>query len=144
MAEKETEISARWKGRLGFEAVNAQGVSVRMDPPSEKAYLTPMEMVLMALAGCTGMDVASILEKKRQRVESMDIRVHGTRAEDHPRVYTQIELEYVLAGADLSAEAVARAIGLSMDKYCSVGGMLARSAPIRTSFRIVAGKEGSA
>jgi putative redox protein len=143
MAGEKTEISAHWKGGLGFEAVNAQGVSVRMDPPSEEAYLTPMELVLMALAGCSGMDVASILEKKRQRVESMEIRVSGTRAEDHPRVYTEIELEYVLAGPGLSAEAAARAIELSMQKYCSVGGMLAHSVPIRTSFRIVAGKEGS-
>jgi len=142
MAGTETEITAHWKGGLGFEAVNAQGISIRMDPPSESAFLTPMELVLMALAGCTGMDVADILRKKRQRLESMEIRVRGTRTEDHPRVYTGIELEYVLAGADLTPEAVARSIELSMDKYCSVGGMLARSASIRTSFRIVAGKEG--
>jgi putative redox protein len=143
MAGQQTEISARWKGGLGFEAVNAQGVSVRMDPPSGEAFLTPMELVLMALAGCTGMDVADILRKKKQAVKSMEIRVRGTRAEDHPRVFTGIELEYVLTGADLIPEAIARAIELSMKKYCSVGGMLAPSVPIRTSFRIVAGKEGA-
>jgi putative redox protein len=141
MPGQTTEINARWKSGLGFEAVNAQGVPVRMDSPSENPYLTPMELVLMALAGCTGMDVADILRKKRQQVDSMDIRVRGTRAEDHPRVYTAIELEYVVSGTDVSEEAVARSIELSMDKYCSVGAMLAPSVPIKTSFRIVPGRE---
>jgi putative redox protein len=141
VAGQPTEIAARWKGGLGFEAVNGQGVSVRMDQPSDSAFLTPMEMVLMALAGCTGMDVADILRKKRQAPESMEIRVRGTRAENHPRVYTGIEVEYILSGTGLLPEAVARSIELSMTKYCSVGGMLERSVPIRTSFRIVAGKE---
>ena len=141
MPGQTTEITARWKGGLGFEAVNAQGVAVRMDSPSENPYLTPMELVLMALAGCTGMDTADILRKKRQQVESMEVRARGTRAEDHPRVYTAIELEYVVSGADVSEEAVARSIELSMNKYCSVSAMLAPSVPIKTSFRIVPGKE---
>jgi putative redox protein len=143
MAGPPTEITAHWKGGMGFEAENAQGISVRMDPPSDSAYLTPMELVLMALAGCTGMDVADILRKKRQAVESLEIRVRGLRAEDHPRVYTAIELEYILTGAELSPEAVARSIELSTEKYCSVGRMLEGSAPIRTSFRIAAGEAGS-
>ncbi|OGO09828.1 MAG: hypothetical protein A3K46_02990 [Chloroflexi bacterium RBG_13_60_9] len=141
MPDQPTEITARWKGGLGFEAVNAQGVSVRMDSPSENPYLTPMELVLMALAGCTGMDAADILRKKRQEVDSMEIRVRGTRAEDHPRVYAGIEIEYAVSGANLTEEAVARSIELSMTKYCSVGAMLAPSVPIKTSFRIVAGGE---
>jgi putative redox protein len=140
MSEK-TEITARWKGGLGFEAANAKGISVRMDPPADSPSLAPMELLLMALAGCTGMDVASILEKKRQRVESLEIRARGTRAQDHPKVYTEIELEYLFTGAELAPDAVARAIELSTEKYCSVGGMLARSAPIRTTFTIAAGKE---
>jgi putative redox protein len=141
MPGQPTEITARWKGGLGFEAVNAQGVAVRMDSPSDKPYLTPMELVLVALAGCTGMDAADILRKKRQPVESMEIRARGTRAEDHPRVYTAIELEYIVSGTDVSEEAVARSIELSMNKYCSVGAMLAPSVPIKTSFRILPGKE---
>jgi putative redox protein len=144
MAGQQTEISVRWKGGLGFEALNTQGVSVRMDPPSENPYLTPMELVLVALAGCTGMDTADILRKKRQAVESLEIRVRGTRAEDHPRVYTGIDIEYILSGAELAPEAIARSIELSMNKYCSVGAMLAPSVPIRTSFRIAAGKENAA
>jgi putative redox protein len=144
MAEQQTEITAYWRGGLGFEAVNARGVSVRMDPPSDQPYLTPMELVLEALAGCTGMDVADILRKKRQAVEALEIRVRGTRAENHPKVYAAIELEYIVTGGEVSAEAVARAIELSMTKYCSVSKMLSAKAPIRTSYRIVTGKEGSA
>jgi putative redox protein len=141
MTGQPTEITARWKGGLGFEAVNPQGVPVRMDSPSENPYLTPMELVLMALAGCTGMDTADILRKKHEEVKSMEIRVRGTRTEDHPRVYTGIDIEYVVTGVDLSEEAVARSIELSMTKYCSVSAMLAPSVPIKTSYRIVVNGE---
>jgi putative redox protein len=141
MPGQSAEITARWKGGLGFEAVNAQGVSVRMDAHSENPSLTPMELVLMALAGCTGMDTADILRKKRQKVDSMEIRVRGTRTEDHPKVYTGIEVEYVVTGANVDSEAVARSIDLSINKYCSVGAMLTPSVPIRTSFRVIASEE---
>jgi putative redox protein len=144
MAGKETTITAHWKGGMGFETVNAQGITVRMDPPSESAYLTPMELVLMALAGCTGMDVADILRKKRQSVAALEIQARGVRADDHPKVYTEIELVFLLTGDGLAPEAIARAIDLSAEKYCSVGAMLEPAVPIRTSFRIIPGKEGSA
>ncbi len=69
-----------------------------MDSVREGTAPSPMEVLLMALAGCTGMDIVSILEKKRQPADSIEIRVRGTRAEDHPRIYTAIEIEYVLSG----------------------------------------------
>jgi putative redox protein len=143
MSGKTTEITALWKGGLEFEAANTQGASVRMAPPSENPSLAPMELVLIALAGCTGMDTADILRKKRQAVETLEVRVRGTRTEDHPRVYAGIEVEYILSGKDLQEEAVARAIELSTTKYCSVGAMLSPSVPIRTSYRIVPGKEAA-
>ncbi len=141
MARELTEINAQWTGALGFEAKNPQGASIRMDSIPAGAAPTPMELVLMALAGCTGMDVVSILEKKRQPATSIEIHARGKRSEDHPRGYVEIEIEYVLSGAQLSAEAVARAIELSINKYCSVGGMLAKAAALRTSFRIVSGEK---
>jgi putative redox protein len=121
----------------------ACGIAVRMDAPKEGAYLTPMETALMALAGCTGMDVISILGKKRQSVQAMEIRLHGIRAEDHPRVYTGIEVEYVITGANVDPESVARSIELSMTKYCSVSAMFSKTAKIRTSFRILPAEENS-
>lgn len=141
MAEDRMEINARWTGALGFEAKNPQGASIRMDSLAQVAAPSPMQVVLMALAGCTGMDVVSILEKKRQPAESIEIHVRGTRTEDHPRGFTDIEVEFVLSGSQLTAEAVARAIELSISKYCSVGGMLAKAATLRTSFRIVSGEK---
>jgi putative redox protein len=141
VAENRTGITARWMGGMGFDARNPRGVSVRMDSLPEGGAPSPMEVVLMALAGCTGMDVVSVLEKKRQPAESIEIFVSGTRAEDHPRIYTAIDIEYVLSGPLLTAEAVARAIELSIQKYCSVGGMLAKSAALHTSFRIVPGEK---
>ncbi len=139
--ENRKEITARWTGGMGFDARNPSGASVRMDSLPEGGSPSPMEVVLMALAGCTGMDVVSILEKKRQPAESIEISVHGTRAEDHPRIYTAIDIEYVLSGPLLTAEAAARAIELSIQKYCSVGGMLAKAATINTSFRILPGEQ---
>jgi len=144
MNENATEITARWKGGLAFEAVNAQGVVVCMDSPAETPHLTPMELVLVALAGCTGMDVADILRKKRQDPAWMEVRARGTRAAEHPRVYTEIELEYVFGGANVTTEAAARSIELSVGKYCSVYAMLVKSVPIRTSFRIEPGSGGAA
>jgi putative redox protein len=143
VAKDRLEVSARWTGALGFEAKNPAGSSVHMDSLPDGVSPTPMEMVLMALAGCTGMDIVSILEKKRQPAESIEIHVRGMRAEDHPRGFTDIELEYVLSGPRLTAEAAARAIELSIEKYCSVGGMLAKAATLRTSFRIVPGEKAT-
>ena len=137
MADQPTEITARWKSGLGSKPSTRRESRFGWIPPSGNPYVTPMELVLMALAGCTGMDVADIMRKKRQEIAGMEIRIRGTRAEDHPRVYAGIELEYIVSGPSLSEEAVARSIELSMTKYCSVGAMLAPSVPIKTSFRII-------
>jgi len=82
--------------------------------------LRPMEALLVSLGGCTGMDVISILRKKRQHVTRLHINIQGTRAADFPRRFTHIELEYVVRGWDISEQAVARSIELSQTKYCSV------------------------
>jgi putative redox protein len=79
-----------------------------------------MEALLISLGGCTGMDVISILRKKKQRVTRFHINLRGTQAEDFPHRFTRIELEYVVRGWDISDQAVARAIELSQTKYCSV------------------------
>jgi putative redox protein len=144
MAESIVEISAAWKGGMAFEASDSAGARVLLaSPPSAEAGAAPVEILLMALAGCTGMDVISILEKKRQPAKSLEIRVRGKRADEHPRVYTEIELEFILSGEALTPEAVARAIELSETKYCSVGGMLTKAAKIHSSFRIVPAGETS-
>ena len=80
--------------------------------------MLPMEALLASLASCTGMDVISVLRKKRQKVMSFVVNVKGERAQEHPKGYVHIELEFVVGGVDISESAVARAIELSQTKYC--------------------------
>jgi putative redox protein len=92
-----------------------------------------MILVLVALAGCTGMDVISILQKKRQPVTGMEVVVKAEQVEEHPRVYSGFELTYIVRGKGVSRKAVERSVYLSEKKYCSVGAMLEQVAPIQSS-----------
>lgn len=98
---------------------------------------TPMELVLMALGGCTGMDVISILQKMRKDVKDFEINLSAERAQEYPKVFTKIHLEYVIYGSNIDENSVKRAIELSQEKYCGVGAMLKRSGEITYSWRIV-------
>jgi len=117
------------------------GHAVIMDaPPSVGGNNTgpkPMELLLMALGGCTGMDVISILRKKKQSVKRFELNIDGEVAKSHPHRYTAIHIEYVLTGKDISDEAVKRAIQLSLEKYCSVAATLSNSANITHSYKII-------
>jgi putative redox protein len=98
---------------------------------------TPMELVLIGLAGCTAMDVISIMAKKRQPLKSLQVKVEAENADTHPKVYTKIHLEYIAYGEGVSASAFERAIELSEDKYCPANAMLSKTAEISTTYRIV-------
>jgi putative redox protein len=98
---------------------------------------TPMELLLLGLGGCSGMDIISILKKKRQDVSGLDINVTGRNAENYPRKFEEISLEFVIKGRNISEEAVKRAVDLSMTKYCSVKANLECSAKITCAYRIV-------
>ncbi|MGD9029147.1 MAG: OsmC family protein [Anaerolineae bacterium] len=108
------------------------------DEDREESGPTPMRLVLMGLCSCTGMDVISILRKKRQAFTGLQVKASAERAEEHPRVYTQIHLEFVVTGEGVDPGAVERAIELSHTKYCSASAMLGEVAEITTSCRIVA------
>jgi putative redox protein len=115
------------------------GGLVHMDSPASgepPAGASPMELVLMSLAGSSGMDVVSILRKKRQPVDDLEVRVHGTRRDDFPTVFSQIALEYIVHG-DVEPQAIERAIELSRDRYCPVWAMLGHSVLITSSFRVL-------
>lgn len=99
--------------------------------------LRPMELLVIGLGGCAGMDVASILKKKRQNLTGLEINVSGKKAEDYPQKYTEIEVEFLVKGKGLSEEAVKRAIDLSMDKYCSVKATLEAAAGITARYQII-------
>jgi putative redox protein len=98
----------------------------------------PKEMLLVALAGCTGMDVIAILRKKRQAVTDYRVRVVATQSAEHPKVYTQMVVQHIVSGPALDPVAVARAVELSATKYCSVSAMLSAACPLTHEFRIVA------
>lgn len=130
------EITAEWKGGTAFIGRNAAGGEVQMGALEGKPGIGPMELVLVALAGCTGVDIVSILQKKRLNLTDFRLRVRGVRAETYPQVYTDIEVEYLLWGENLPAKDVEQAIHLSEEKYCSVGIMLGKTARIHSTYRI--------
>jgi len=143
-----TENTARaiLSGLMHFDGVAGSGHTVAMDATADVGGTdsgpTPMELPLVALAGCTGMDVISILRKKRQQVIGYEVVVHGIRAEEHPKVYTQITVEHVVTGRNVDPAAVARAIELSETKYCGVSKTLDKTAQIETTYRIIETGEG--
>jgi putative redox protein len=97
---------------------------------------TPKELLLMALAGCTASDVVPILKKKRAPLQKLEIIVKGNEREEHPRIFTDVHVEYVFYGDGLKADDIERAIELSTTKYCSVSAIIRASAPITHSYRI--------
>ncbi len=133
------QATVRWTGGLAFAATAGSGGTVTLDTTPEHggAGPSPMETVLLALGGCTGIDVVSILEKMRAPLEGLEIHVSGERADEHPRVFTRIALEYVFTGRALKPEQVRRAVELSQDRYCSVSAMLRKAAELTYTWRIV-------
>ncbi len=130
----------RVNNKVHLEAKNEQGIVVQMDGSpdigGEDLGARPMQLVLMALGGCTSMDMLSMLKKMREEVISYKVTVNAERATEHPMVFTKIHIHYVLEG-NLKKENVEKAINLSMDKYCSVTHMLKSTAKITHSFEIV-------
>jgi putative redox protein len=131
---------ATWDGNLCFNTTCGSGHTVRMDGKGNITGFSPMELILVGLAGCTGMDVIDILRKKRQDVANLVVNVRGTQSDEHPKVYTHIEIEYVVSGRDIDPHAVDRAISLSQTKYCPASAMLGKGATIQCSYRIETGQ----
>jgi len=134
------EARLKWIDGLQFVGEAPSGHAVLLDGGKEgggaDTAVHPMEMLLLALGGCTGMDVISILRKKKQAVSGFEIRLKGERAPDHPKRFVRIELEFVIRGKDIDEAAVARAISLSYDKYCSVRATLQGTPTIEVRHRI--------
>ena len=130
-------VTVRWKHEgLLFEGVTPNGradLASGLDPAGSGSR--PMELLAMALGGCTAMDVLSILQKMRQPVEAFSVEVGGTRAEEHPKRYTSLEVVYRFKG-DLDEAKVARAIELSETRYCSVEATLRPGVPITSRYEI--------
>jgi len=132
------EIVAEWQGEKTFIGKNDSGGSVQMGEISGVPGISPMELILAGLAGCSGIDVAMILEKKRQQLSDFKVKVRGKRVDTYPMVYDQIEIEYLFWGKGLSEKSLEQAIQLSEEKYCSVSAMFAKTAQINSSYRVLA------
>jgi putative redox protein len=130
-----TEAKTTWIEKQRFAGVATSGHSIIVDGDKATGN-SPMELVLIALCGCTGYDVVSILQKKREPFTSLEVRAAGERAAGPPSVYTEIKLIYRIGGK-VSRKAVEDAVRLSKEKYCSVSAMLEKTAKITAEIEYV-------
>lgn len=134
------DVTLNWQGRMTFEGAGPSGFIQRLDTDQasggDDSGVRPMEMIALGLAGCTAMDVISILSKKKQVVKDFKVEFHADRAQEHPKVFTASVIEYQIYGANVDEAAVLRAIGLSAEKYCPAQAMLSKAFPIRLVYKI--------
>ena len=137
------ECTVRWMGNdagMAFVAETGSGHAVVMDGAPEAGGrnigLRPMEMVLAGTGGCSAFDVVLILKKGRHQVSACDVSLQAERADSDPKVFTRIHLHYRVKGKNLKPDAVARAIELSKEKYCSSSIMIGKTAEITSDFEI--------
>jgi putative redox protein len=126
---------------LQFVGESSSGHAIVMDGDPKvgghNTGLRPMELLLVGLGGCAGMDVISIMKKKKQDVTGLDINVEGQKAENYPKKFTDINIEFIIKGRNISEDALKKSIDLSMNKYCSVKATLEGSAKINYSYKII-------
>jgi putative redox protein len=135
------QASVVWSKGMTFTGTADSGFSVQLgtDPSvgGDDDGFRPMELMAISLAGCTAMDVISILRKKRVDVTGFEVRVNAGRAGEHPKVITDFAIHYIVRGRQIDPTAVERAMELSRTKYCPAQAMLAQVAPITLSYEIV-------
>jgi putative redox protein len=128
------DAKVTWKGRMSFDGVADSGFNIplgaRKEVGGDDDGARPLELLLVGLAGCTAMDVISILQKMRQEVTNFEVKTHADRADDHPKVFTGITIEYIVTGRALDRKSVEQAVELSEKKYCSAQAMLGKTAKI--------------
>ena len=137
MEENWTRIVATWKGDLNFIAENDSGGQVLMGSVGDLQGVGPMQLLLAGLAGCTGMDIVSILRKKKVELVDFKIEIKGLRATTYPMVWTDIKVMYLFWSSSIKNDDIEQAIQLSEEKYCSVSIMLGKTARINSSYRVL-------
>jgi putative redox protein len=134
-----------WKRGLSFEGTADSGFTIPLGTSSDLGGdddgFRPLELMAISLAGCTAMDVISILAKKRQDVTGFEVKVHADRAAEHPKVFTKVLIEYVVSGKNIDQAAVERAVELSETKYCSALAMLKKAVPIEKLITVDSSKQ---
>jgi putative redox protein len=135
------QAQLKWTEGRQFVARAGDGPAVVLDSRESGSGPSPMEMVLMGVAGCTAVDVILIMQKRRAAVTDFRVNISGQRADEHPRYYTSIHIEYVLTGTDIKPKDVERAIQLSETKYCSA--LASLNADFESSYRILEAQDRS-
>jgi putative redox protein len=134
------DAKVTWKGRLSFTGTADTGFNVPLGAEAavggDEDGFRPLELILTGLAGCTAMDVVSILQKKKQDVTAFNVQVHAERAENHPKVFTSAVLEYQVSGHALDEAALLRAIELSATRYCPAQAMFRSVFPMTIKYAI--------
>ncbi len=143
MTGNEYKATVKWAGDELFIGTGYNGHAQVMDSKGDRNSATnPAEMLLVAVAACTAMDVISILLKKRQDVTAYDVQVTGERVDEHPRKFIRFHVHHIVQGRSVSAKAVADAVELSDQKYCTVAATVRPTAEITTSFEIMQTDKG--
>jgi len=126
---------------MQFTGTASSGHTLIMDAEDESGGhnkgFRPMELLLVGFGGCSGMDMISILRKKRQQVSGLEINVRGEKSDTAPKIYKKVHIEYVIKGKGVEKEAVERAIDLSLERYCSVAATLAKAGTVTHTYRII-------
>ena len=134
-------ISVNWVDGLLMVGKSDSGHTITMDGPPESGgenlSVRPMEMLLLGVAGCTMIDVITTLKKMRQDLSHLETKINAERATDHPKVFTDIHIQFILKGQNLDEKKVDKAITLSAEKYCSASIMLGETATITHDFEVV-------
>ncbi len=134
------EVNIKWKENFQFDA-SVNGHKIRLDVGEDmggkNSGPTPKPLMLVALAGCTGMDVVSILKKMHIEVEDFDVNVSAELTEEHPKQYYKAHITYILKGKNLSLEKIEKAVSLSQEKYCGVSAMLRKAFEITYDIKII-------
>lgn len=134
------DASVTLENGMRFVGVSDTGHEVYIDSDfsvgGNDSASRPMELILMGLCGCTAMDVISILRKKRQDVNGLQVKAHANREANHPKVFTEIELTYIVSGKNIDEKAVERAVQLSTERYCPAHAMFEQVADITTTIEI--------
>ena len=132
----------KWLDHMSFVGESGSGHSVVMDGAPESGGrnlgVRPMEMLLLGLGGCAAFDVVSIFQKSRQNLVDCEVLIESERSEDVPKVFTRINMQFVVSGRNLNETKVEKAVSLSADKYCSASEMLGKTAKITHEYKIVA------
>jgi putative redox protein len=139
------KVSVNWQGNMTFNGTSPSGFPVQMDADSNlggsDTGIRPMEMIALGLAGCTAMDVISILKKKRQDVKQFEVKMDAPRSHEYPKVFTRAVITYIVTGKNIDEAAVLRSIELTATKYCPAQIMLEQAFPMDLHYEIYEDEE---